>query len=577
MRRSKGRSEKERLDQHVLFKKGNGFARAWAWRAGTESGKTLFIGSAASLTMTLLAGCAMGPDFIEPAPPPVTGYTKEPLKPSSASDGSGQGQGQRFAERFDIEGQWWEIFHSRPLNDLIADALKHNPDIQSAQAGLRVAHETTEAQRGAFAPTVAPGYNTFTQRASTIVSPPSSSAVSPYLTLNTAQVDVGYTPDVFGLIGREVENTWAAELAQRYQVEATYLTLTSNVVNGAIQEASLRGQIVATKKIIKIEKDLLELIRTQKKLGQAAEADVALQEAAVAQAEQTLPPLDKALLQQRDLLTALAGRYPSDEVAEKFTLEALRLPRELPVSLPSKLVEQRPDVAMASANLHQASASIGVAIANRMPLINLTANLSTAYDNLGTLFAPYANGYLLTAAVTVPVFDGFTLYHKQREAEAAYDQAEAQYRSTAITAFQNVADTLRAIQTDAQEMSAAVKAEDAAFKSLTIVRKQLEFGQVSTLAVLTAEQTYLSAVLTRIQALASRYSDTAALFQALGGGWWNRKDIPPAEEFDPADVLRFTEPPPPVTEPTPLAAPEPTPVATTEPPPPTNQTVGHPL
>ena len=331
---------------------------------------------------------------------------------------------------------------------------------------------------------------------------------------------------------------------QQFQIEATYLTLTSNVVAAAIQEASLRGQIAATKKIIAIETDLLRLLRIQKKLGQVAEADVALQEAALAQAEETLPPLEKQLAQQRDLLTALAGRYPSEEVAQKFTLESLKLPHELPVSLPSKVVEQRPDVRAASATLHSTSAAIGVAIANRLPVINLTANMATSFDNLGLLFTPNANAYLLTAAVAQPIFDGFTLYHKQRAAEAAYNQAEAQYRSTVITAFQNVADTLRAIQADARAMTASVKAEDAAAKSLAIVRKQLELGQVSTLAVLTTQQAYLMAMLTRVQALASRYADTAALFQALGGGWWNRMDIPAQEPLDLADVLRVTAPTP---------------------------------
>jgi hypothetical protein len=249
------------------------------------------------------------------------------------------------------------------LNDLVEDALKHNPNVQAAQAGLRVARETTEAQKGAYAPQISAGYNSFTQKASTIVSPPSSNPFTPYLTLHTAQVDVSYTPDVFGLVRREVETDEALAAVQQYTVEATYLTLTSNVVAGAIQEASLREQIAATKKIIAIETDLLRLLRVQKKLGQVAEADVALQEAALAQAEETLPPLDKQLTQQRDLLTALAGRYPSEEVAEKFPLESLRLPHELPVSLPSKLVEQRPDVQAASATLHSASASIGVAIA----------------------------------------------------------------------------------------------------------------------------------------------------------------------------------------------------------------------
>ncbi|MGA7384618.1 MAG: TolC family protein, partial [Methylocella sp.] len=274
-----------------------------------------FVQTAAGFACILTAGCAFGPDFIAPPPPKVTGYTKEPLKPSSASyeSGQGQGQGQRFVDKLDIAGQWWEIFHSPPLNDLVEDALKHNPDVQAAQAGLRVARETTEAQKGAYAPQISAGYNSFTQKASTIVSPPSSNPFTPYLTLHTAQVDVSYTPDVFGLVRREVETDEALAAVQQYTVEATYLTLTSNVVAGAIQESSLRGQIAATKKIIAIETDLLRLLRVQKKLGQVAEADVALQEAALAQAEETLPPLEKQLAQQRDLLTALAGRYPSEE------------------------------------------------------------------------------------------------------------------------------------------------------------------------------------------------------------------------------------------------------------------------
>jgi len=304
-----------------------------------KCGAMVFAGMAAGLACNLLAACAFGPDFVAPSPPNVTGYTKESLKTSSASDGSGQGQGQRFVEKLDIAGQWWEIFHSRPLNDLVEDALKHNPNVQAAQAGLRVARETTEAQKGAYAPQISAGYNSFTQKASSVVSPPSSNAFTPYLTLHTAQVDVSYTPDVFGLVRREVETDEALAAVQQFQVEATYLTLTSNVVAGAIQEASLRGQIAATNKIIAIESDLLRLLRVQKKLGQIAEADVALQEAALAQAEETLPPLEKQLALQRDLLTALAGRYPSEEVAEKFTLASLRLPHELPVSLPSKVVE----------------------------------------------------------------------------------------------------------------------------------------------------------------------------------------------------------------------------------------------
>jgi len=481
---------------------------------------------AACLTAILLASCAVGPDFVEPPAPDVTRYTKEPLKPSSASAGSGLGQGERFVEGRDIPGQWWELFHSRALNDLVEDSLKHNPTIDQAQAALRVAYQNAEAQKSAFFPTMGASFTASTVRFPEQVSPPGSTT-SPYLRLYTPQVDVGYVPDVFGLVRREVEGLEATTAMQQYNLEATYLTLTSNVVAAAIQEASLRGQIKATKKIIKIEIDLLKLLKRQLELGQVAVADVLVQEAALAAAEQLLPPLQLSLAHQRDLLTALAGRYPSDEIAEKFTLASLTLPKELPVSLPSAVVEQRPDIKAADASLQSASAAIGVAIANRLPVINLTGSAYYGGTTAGLLFTHLASGWSLVGAATQPIFDGFGLYHKQKAAEAAYDQAEATYRSTVITAFQNVADSLRSIQYDAKALKAAVHAEDAAFKSLEIVRKQAELGQVNVLAILTQEQLYLTALVTRVIAEAARFSDAAALIQALGGGWWNRQDVAP--------------------------------------------------
>jgi NodT family efflux transporter outer membrane factor (OMF) lipoprotein len=501
-------------------------ARAWARSAARKGGKLRNPAGVACLTMTLLAGCAVGPDYVEPAAPDVTRYTKEPLKPSSASAGSGPGQGQRFVQGLDIPGQWWEAFHSRALNDLVEESLKNNPTIPQAQAALRAAYQNAEATKSAFFPTASASFTANTVRFPEQVSPPGSTT-SPYLHLYTPQVDVGYSPDVFGLVRREVEGAEATTAMQQYALEATFLTLTSNVVAAAIQEASLRGQVAATRKIIKIEQDLLKLLKRQLELGQVAVADVLVQEAALAAAEQLLPPLDKALALQRDLLTALAGRYPSDEISQKFTLASLKLPKELPVSLPSTLVAQRPDVKAADASLQSASAAIGVAIANRLPVISLTGSAYYSATTAGLLFTHLASGWSLAGAVAQPIFDGFNLYHKQKAAEAAYDQAEATYRSTVITAFQNVADSLRAIQYDAKALKAAVHAENAAFKSLEIVRKQAELGQVNVLAILTQEQLYLAALVTRVQAEAARYADAAALIQALGGGWWHRQDVEP--------------------------------------------------
>jgi NodT family efflux transporter outer membrane factor (OMF) lipoprotein len=511
-------------------------------RTNSKCGAMVFAGMATGMVCNLLAACAVGPDFKEPPAPAVKGFTSKPLARETASAGN-SGGAQHFVQDLDIPGQWWAAFRSRPLNDLIEDALKHNPDLHAAQAALRVARENEDAQKGAFYPQVSGNYNSYRQKVAEVVSPPGSTP-SDYLTLHTLQVEVSYAPDVFGLVRREVESLEAQAAAQQFQLEATYLTLTSNVVAAAVQEASIRAQIAATKKIISVETRLLGLLRHQKNLGQVATTDVLVQEAALAQTQETLPPLEKQLAQQRDLLTALAGRFPSDEVCEKFNLDSLHLARDLPVSLPSKFVEQRPDVQAAEANLHSASAAIGVAIANRLPVINLTGNLATSVSSFSQFFTPPSSAFLLAGSVTQTIFDGLTLYHRQKAAEAAYDQADAQYRSTVIMAFQNVADTLHAIEGDARTLKAAVAAENAAMKSLNIVRMQLLLGQVNSLAILNAEQTYLQTLLTRTQAQANRYADTAALFQALGGGWWNREDVPPKEPLDLADVLRVTAPMP---------------------------------
>lgn len=477
----------------------------------------------AVFALALLSGCAVGPDFVKPPPPPVDGYAR-------AAGGGGIDatvpDHSNIVQNLDIPGQWWAIYHSTALNRLIEDAMAHNPDLQAAQAALRVARENAAAQRGGFYPQLSGSFSGIGGNVGSDASSPLANN-APNYTLLTPQVAVSYTPDVFGLVRRENENLDALAELQRYKLEATYLTLTSNVVTSAIQEASLRGQIKATKEIIKISEANLGVLRHQRDLGQIGNSDVLLQEAALAQVEQTLPPLERQLAQQRDLLTALAGRFPSDEINETFTTGSLHLPAKLPVSLPSQLVEQRPDIKAAEANLHAASADIGIATARRLPLVSLTASYGNAAERLSTMFAPQTIAWQVGGSVAQPLFDGFTLYHKQKAAQAAFAQADAQYRSTVITAFQNVADVLRALEADARTYKAAIAAETAAFKSLDITRKQLSAGQVSSIVLLNAQQTYLQASLVRVQAQAARLADTAALFQALGGGWWNRTDVSP--------------------------------------------------
>ncbi len=473
----------------------------------------------------LLAGCAVGPDFQRPTAPAVARYTPQPLPAQTVSAEVKGGEEQRFVQDMDIPGQWWKLFHSKPLNDLIDQALKANPDLEAAHAALRGAWESVYAQQGAFFPSVEANFSPTRQKTAGVLTSPLQSNSYTY-SLHTAQVSVAYAPDVFGGIGRQVESLKAQADSQRFQLEAAYLTLTSNVVAAAVQEAALRGQIEATKRIIGIQSQSLDLLKRQYDLGQIATLDVAAQEAALAQVQAMLPPLEKQLAQQRDLIARLSGRFPSEKLAEQFELSSLQLPQELPVSLPSRLVEQRPDVRSAEEQLHSASADIGVSIANRLPNITLSANWGSSATAINQLFTPGTGFWALAGNLTQPIFQGGTLLHRQRAAEAAYEQAAAQYRSTVLTAFQNVADTLHAINSDADALKAAVAAERAADKSLSIARRQLALGDISYLGLLNAEQTYQQAVVNLVQALANRYSDTAALFQALGGGWWNRSDVP---------------------------------------------------
>lgn len=480
-----------------------------------------FVISAAALFQT---GCVVGPNYTKPQTPQAPSYTPTPVTETTSTPKVSAGEAQTFANARDIPGDWWTLFHSKPLNDLIERSLKANPNLKAAQAALLVARENTLAQRGFYYPNVSAGFGVTRARTSSEVSPFTASGNLTY-NLYTPQVNVSYVPDVFGLNKRTVESLKAQEEQTRFALVATYITLSSNVAAAAIQEASLRGQIDATNALIKINTRMLEILRSQYSKGYATELDVAGQEAQLAQVAATLPPLQKQLAQGRDLLAVLAGGFPNQDLPAKFELTSLRLPTELPLSLPSQLVEQRPDVRQAEENLHAACALVGVARANRLPGFTLTADAGSMAVTLSHFFT--SGGFWdIGASVTQPVFDGKTLLHRERAAIAAYTQADQQYRSTVLAAFQNVADTLHAIKQDADGLKAASAAVDAAAVTLQVTQRQLDSGYTNYLALLTSEQSYQQAAINLVQAQSSRYADTAALFQALGGGWWNRADLP---------------------------------------------------
>jgi NodT family efflux transporter outer membrane factor (OMF) lipoprotein len=387
-----------------------------------------------------------------------------------------------------------------------------------------VARENVLAQRGAFYPSVAASFSASRQRqAGTIAPTPSSNAFQ--YNLFTPQVSISYVPDVFGLNRRTVESLQAQAEEVRFQMIATYTTLTSNVVVTAIQIGSVRAQIEATRQLIELNSHMLEIVKYQSDKGYASGLDLAAQDAQLAQVAATLPPLLKQEAQLRDLLAVLAGRFPSQAPAENFALTDLQLPQELPVSLPSALVAQRPDVLQAEANMHDASAKIGIAIANRLPNLELTADAGSTALAINQLFTTGTGFWGIGAAATAPIFQGGTLLHQQRAAQAAYVQAAEQYRSTVLTAFQNVADTLAALQQDADALKAAATAAAAAKVTLDLAQRQQQAGYAGYLALLIAEQAYQQARINLVEAQASRFADTAALFQALGGGWWHRADL----------------------------------------------------
>ena len=491
----------------------------------------LSAGTTALAAVMLLASCAVGPDFVHPAAPEITRYTREPLAPrtSSAQTSSAQtssadvasGQSQRFIAGRDIPKEWWAVFKSPALNALIERAIANNPNLQSTLATLRAAQQAVYAQQGKFFPLVQANFNPLRAQTAATLSPATASGANIY-NLYTAQLLVSYTFDVWGLNRRTVESLQALADVQRFEVEAAYLALTSNVAVAAITEASLRGQIEATNELIAANTKMLDILRRQLNSGYANRSDVAAQEAALAQARATLPPLRKALAQQRDLLAALAGIFPNEGPHQTFRLADLRLPTDLPVSLPSQLIEQRPDIRAAEEQLHAASAEIGVSIANLLPNFTINGNIGYINTTLAGLLAPQNLFWLAAANATQTVLDGGSLFHQMQESKDLYNAAAWSYRGTVVGAVQNVSDALRALQNDADALRAARDFERAAKISYDLARQQMQSGNANVLLLLTAQTTYLQAVIQVVQARAARLADTAALFAALGGGWWNR-------------------------------------------------------
>jgi len=486
-------------------------------------------GSAAIVSAAaLLAACAVGPDYRAPEAPAVRGYTEKPQPERTDSAPVQGGDAQRFEVGAKISADWWTIFGSPDLDALIRAAFAGQPTLAAAQAALRQAQENVNAQYAVLYPSVDAGLSARRQRISGASLGNPSLSISPF-NLYNASVNVTYAIDVAGGARRELEALEAGVDFQRLQVEATYLSLTANVVTTAFREASLREQIRATRQISEAQDSQLRLAEKQFELGAISGSDLLGQRAQAAQTRATLPPLEKALAQTRNQLAVLIGKLPADAKLPELDFSAFKLPQQLPLSIPSELLRQRPDVRQAEAILRQTNARIGVAEALMFPQLTLSGSYGSAATRGGNLFDPGAAVWNLGANLLQPIFHAGQLRAQKRGAEAAYDQAFAQYRQAVLTAFQDVADVLNALEYDAATLRAQAEAEAAARESLEVTQQQLKFGAVNYVQLFNAQRQYSLAKFALVQAQAARYADTAALFQALGGGWWNREPAATAQ------------------------------------------------
>lgn len=472
---------------------------------------------------TLLSSCLLGPDFKQPAPPDVKKYTPDPqVKTVNGAPKAGKaGVSQTLISKEDVPQAWWDLFHSQEIRTLVCRGLQNSPNLERARFNLNQAEQILRAKIGnnlfpAFDASIGATRQSF--NTATVGTNDNASTT---FSLYNSGLTLSYTFDVFGGLRREIEASAAHVDYQKYQWVGAYVTLSSNIVTSAITIASLQAQIDATKALIQESNHLLALVKQQYALGAVSGSDVAAQETQTGEILSRLPPLEKALAQAHDGLAVLLGTYPGSLAPIKINLDAITLPKKLPLSLPSELVRQRPDILAAEAVLHEACAKVGVATANLYPKFTISGLYGFSSTTTQDLFGNDVNVWTYGGQILQPIFHGGALLADKRAAEAQYQAALSQYKETVLKAFQNVADTLRILQTDADALQAQTLAVSAAKATLDITQQQYRLGGVSFINVLNAEQQYQKTKILFIQAKAARYADTAALFQALGGGWWH--------------------------------------------------------
>jgi NodT family efflux transporter outer membrane factor (OMF) lipoprotein len=464
----------------------------------------------------LVSACAVGPDFVRPAAPDAERFTREtPLVVTVAADGVSQ----HFTPGAAVPADWWRLFNSAPLDAAVQQALAHNPTLQAAQASLRQSQDNLRAGDGVFYPQVDAGLGA--ERARSAPLQQGSSAPGTLFNLITASGSIGYVLDVFGGERRTVEGLGAQVDAQRYAAKAAYLTLSANVVNTCIARAAYAAQIGATQALIALEVEQLHSIEAQVRAGTSPYANVLSQRSLIAANQAVLAPLQQKISLAEHLLALLEGELPANANLPDIGLDTLTLPQDLPVSLPSELARQRPDILAAEAQLHATSADIGVATAAMFPSFSLNATFGGAGTSLGNLTAASGRFWSIGPSLTAPLFRGGTLAAQRQAAIDAFEVQQANYRQTVLIAFGQVADALKALEHDAQALQAQGAARDTAAEALALLRTGYRTGLVAYIDVMTADVQYHQALVDTVQAVAQRQQDTVALFVALGGGWWN--------------------------------------------------------
>jgi NodT family efflux transporter outer membrane factor (OMF) lipoprotein len=449
------------------------------------------------------------------------------------------GPKQVYISGMDIPRRWWELFHCKVLNSLVSRGIERNPDLEAARAALRVADANTQAARGGYYPQISANAGPSWQKPGPVQGQPPGLGTSPY-TVTTGQLSISFMPDVFGLNRRRVESLSAQTEAQYFEVEAAYLTLTSKLALAAIEEAAIREEIKFGELNITVATDVLALLKRQSNVNEATRIDVAAQDVTLSQFEQTLQSLRKRLATNRDLMAALTGGFAGEGLPEKFEFTCLHLPAQLPLTLPASLVRQRPDVRAAEADMHAATAEVGVAIANRFPQFNLTANAgASALAKIAGASTPFLF-WTIAGSAAQTLFDGMSSQQRQRAAEAGLDRSAALYRSAVLAAFQNVADVLQTIETDRKLFVAADRGVKAARDNLNLTRQLLAQRLASVLQVLSAQEMHARARSAHAQAKAALRADTVLLFQALGGGWNSSSDAREGTRWA-TEVTKFSQ------------------------------------